>query len=202
MRIRLAVALLATAFAGHPAYAQAPQPNASGKAPLHLWIDGGMGFGAAGAGPETEPGGFLSGRVALRLTIGRTVLISRTTATTGGPSDYSRGFLSLTGKLRDEFIDTGLLVGYAVPFGSTWEVFGAGGLALVVGSRAVSNECGGFCFTSGRREPFAPRLGLPLEGGLSVGLGPLFHLGFIGYANVNTEETFGGGVVSVAFKVR
>ncbi len=168
--------------------------------PLHLWLEAGVGYGGAGAGPETEAGGHLSGRAAIRATLGQVALVARTTATTGGVSDYRRFIILGPSAIYDGFYDAGLLVGYALPLGRTWEATGAAGAALVWGSRATDNGCFGFCFSSGTSRSFTPLVGLPLEVGLTVDVrGPL-RLGLLGYANINAEETFGGLLLSGSFQ--
>jgi hypothetical protein len=194
---------LAVVFAASAAQAQGTATDAPLDRTLPaVWLDAGLGYGGAGGGPETERGGHLAGRTALSLAIGRTVFIARATATTGGPSPYGGGLFSFPDRLHDEFIEVGLLVGYRIPLGATWEGFGAGGLALVSGTRAVSNGCRGLCWSSGTRESFTPQLGLPLEVGLSVALSRAFRLGAVGYANLNAEELFGGILALLAVRLQ
>lgn len=131
---------------------------------------------------------------------GRMALIARTTATTGGASDYRRFVILGPGTIYDGFFDAGLLLGYALPLGDAWEATGAAGVALVWGSRAIDNGCFGFCFSSGTSESFSPRVGLPLELGLSFDVrGPL-RIGLLGYANINAEEAFGGVLLSGSYR--
>jgi len=133
--------------------------------------------------------------------IGRVALIARTTATTGGASEYSRFVIIGPGTIYDGFFDAGLLTGYALPLGRSWEAIGAAGAALVWGSRAADNGCFGFCFSSGTSASFTPQVGLPLELGISFDVrGPL-RIGLLGYANLNAEETFGGILLSGSFQV-
>lgn len=195
----LRIVFIAITLVASAAQAQDGAPDGPPSS-VRLWIEAGAGYGGAGAGPETKAGGHISGRTAIRAMFGRTTLIARTTATTGGKSDYSRFAIIGPGTIYDGFFDAGVLVGYALPLGDNWEAVGAAGAAVVWGSRAADNGCFGFCFSSGTSRRFTPTVGLPLELGLTVDVrGPL-RLGLLGYANVNAEETFGGILLSGSFQ--
>lgn len=198
MRVRfLLLALLVLALPTSP-MAQDGRPGT----PLQIRVEGGVGYGGAGAGPNTEAGGHLSGRTALQFRRGSVAYTFRMTATTGGASRYSRFALVGPSTIYDGFNDAALLIGYVIPLGERVEVVGSTGAAVVWGSRAVSNGCFSFCLSSGVSEPFTSQLGLPVELGLSTRVNDATRLGLTGYANANREETFGGVTLSVSVQLR
>lgn len=204
VRPLLVLAAAALAFLPHRAAAQPGPPGGEQTAaPVRPWLSGGLGYGHAGAGPSTDAGGHLSGRLGVHAVVGRTRITARLTATTGGPSDYTAGSFTLgTAFVHDEFYDAGLLVGYDIPLGGRWRASGSAGVAAVWGTRAARSGCFGFCFGgSGRREAFPPRLGVPLELDVSARVSGGLRLGLLGYANVNAEEVFGGGLLTASIRL-
>ncbi len=188
------LALLLLTPAAAAAQSAAPRP------PVRVWLVGGVGAGRAGAGPYTETGGHLSGRLAATVRRGGPFATLRVTNTSGGASAFTGPLLSV-GPRRDGFFDAGVLVGYAVPVAGTVEVSAAAGVARAWGSRAYPNDCRDFCLSTGRSEPFGARVGVPLEVGVSVGLSRGARLGVVGYADVNGEGTFGGVLGTVSARL-
>ena len=186
MRSLLLCALLLACAS--PVVAQREASSSQGR----LYIQGGVGYGGAGAGPNTEAGGHLSGRAAAQLRDGRLAFTARVTTTTGGKSQYSRFAILGPSGVWDGFHDAGLLVGYALPVADRVEVTGSAGAAVVWGTRAAGTGCFSFCLSSGMSEPFTPRLGIPAEVGIAWRIQEAAAVGLVGYANVNTEEPFGG----------
>ena len=174
-----------------------------------LRVEAGVGLGAAEAGPVTEAGGSLSGRLAMTALRGPLTLTARVTATSGGESPYEQPFRILgPANLYDEFYDAGVLVGYehrasGVTLGA------AAGVARVWGSRveAPTGECtdlvGLFetCDPADNRA-FSPRVGLPLEASVGVRAFGSVRLGLVGYGNVNGESPFGGVLVALSADLR
>lgn len=200
MSLRILFIVLAFVFAAPVAHTQDEAPDETPFPFTQLWLEAGVGYGGAGAGPNTEAGGHISGRAAIRAMFGQAALIARVTATTGGASDFSRFVILGPSTIYDGFFDAGVLLGYILPLNDDWEAAGAVGAAVVWGSRATRSRCFDFCFSSGWSQPFTPTVGLPLEVGLTVDVrGPL-RLGLLGYANVNAEETFGGLLLSGTFR--
>ena len=166
--------------------------------PVEVWGESGVGFGGAGAGPNTRAGGNVSVRAAVHVRRGRLALTARGTATSGGRNPD--GSLFWEGS-HDGFYDVGLLAGYAVPLGGAWEAQASAGIARVWGSRSVQNTCGfmGCGFGNGvTSAAFDPVVGLPLEVGVyRLVAERRLGIGLTAYANVNPEEVFGGALVSV-----
>lgn len=201
--VALLLVALATLPGLRPAQAQVERPAVGlPEPPARLWLEGGLGYGGAGAGPETEAGGALAGRLAACVLTNHVLLIARTTLTSSGPSPYRTFELIGSGTLRDVFQEAALLAGYTLPLDAHREATGAAGLALVWGSRAASNRCSGICFATGERVPFALQPGIPVEIGVSVRLRETLRLGLLGYGNANREEVFGGPVLSGSVGLR
>lgn len=197
--IRLALAALALTAVGARAQ-EVPVGAAPAAPPVEAWLEAGLGTGRAGAGPNTEAGGYLSARMAATVRRGRPFATARMTLTSGGLSPYNGGFFSFGG-LRDGFEEVAVLVGYALPVAGPLEVSAAAGVARVAGSRAVPNGCTITCFSTGTSDPFSARVGVPVEVQLAVRLHDRARFGVTGYADFNGEEHFGGvvGTLSTRF---
>ncbi|MDX1586301.1 MAG: hypothetical protein R3222_06135 [Balneolaceae bacterium] len=155
-----------------------------------FWLDAGLGFTAAGGGPETEPGGSMSLRAAGHFQIEKVVLSLPVTVNSGGESSYESFF---GGNMRDEFVDVGLLVGYAMGHNSDMQLTISTGISRVSGSRVYEDteECWFFC-NGGKREGFNAVVGIPVEVGFYTLGSSAFGLGFAMHLNFNAEETFAG----------
>jgi hypothetical protein len=166
--------------------------------PTTFWFSGGLGVGAAGAGPHTEAGGGVAGRLAFNVHHGRMVATVRAAMSTGGASEYSALFIDV---IRDQAHDVGILAGYAFPVGQRWDILASAGVAGVWVSRAVPADCAyGWClFGDGRREHLAPVVGIPLELGVLARISERIGVGATAFGNVNAEESFGGLSLNVSW---
>lgn len=160
-----------------------------------FWLDLGLGFATAGGGEETRPGGGASLRVAGHFQFEKAVISVPLTINGGGKSNYD-AFLG--GKMRDQFNDVGLLVGYAFSHDSNMQLVISSGISRVGGSKVVrdTEECWFFC-NGGKSEDFEPLVGIPIEVGLySLGRSA-FGLGLTMHININRQENFAGFSLNV-----
>lgn len=163
---------------------------------LRFWIDIGLGYSKAGAGPETSPGGGWAGRAAMHLQLKKVVVSLPATLNSGGESEYR----SIFGKPGDSYYDVGLLAGIAMLRGHYGQLALSTGLARTWGNevrgKPRDEDCFIFCGNY-EYEKTSPVAGLPLEfafysrGASRVGYSIVLHV------NVNRRNSFGGLTLNV-----
>ena len=164
---------------GHDAlHAQEHSPDEK----RNVWI-------SAGLGPSFLGG--IAGNASLGFRYKSFLLSLRTTANTKFEDS------GLFGPVGDEFFDQALIVGYCLKERDSLASIGVG-VSRVNGSRYDSSVSSGF-FSSGGREDFAPIFGVPIEAQYVFILGKGFGLGIYGYANLNSEQLFGGLILNLVF---
>ncbi len=108
-----------------------------------------------------------------------------------GPNLLSFRGCVTTEVLGDEFWDIGLLYGWASSE-YDYHISFSSGIAVMGGSRSE-----GGLFSDTPREVISAQFGVPLEGQLFWRPSGNFGLGLYGFANLNTEQSFGGLALSV-----
>ncbi len=153
--------------------------------PVRAWVGGGLGGSAASKGVG------LSGRVDAHVVVGQLGLAARLTANSGGSS----GIEGLFGTLRDEYIDSGLIVGYAARREGGGYFMVGGGPALMWGRRIIGPEeppCG-FLGCGAEWEEIDPVFGVALEAGMYRRLFSIVGFSFVLHSNINRKQLFLGG---------
>lgn len=162
---------------------------------LDLWMAGGVGRGAVGGGPATDAKiGGVTWRLGGHARVDRVLLTVRVSGIDGGDSRF-RTFFGHD-PVHDTFQDTGLLVGYVVRQGGSWNTFVSTGVGRiqgerVVGSREVCNVWPFPCHTVADRVDLDSTFGALLEIGIYSHAQRYLGIGVIGQLNVNSEEVFG-----------
>ncbi|MBU4444988.1 hypothetical protein KJ656_07910 [bacterium] len=162
--------ILVLVFAGINSVCAQPTSQTSKS---RFWLSGGLGLSTLGS---------IAGSANASIQFKRILFTLRTTANSA----------SLFG---DEFFDVGLLVGLASQ-GRGGHASVSVGFARVTGSRSDGLDLFG---TGAGREDIDPTFGLPIEVQLFGNIGRILGLGLYAYANVNTEQIFGGITVNLRF---
>jgi len=154
-----------------PADAQLPaEPNK-----VTYWLSGGLGHSSLGS---------LAGNASGNIQYGSGLISLHASAHAETVEIFGGG---------DELYDLGLLVGIASRGTRELASF-AVGIARVTGSRYIGRPG---LFSSGRRVGTQPTIGLPIEAQLFHKLGRIAGLGACMYADINSEQTFGGITLNI-----
>jgi hypothetical protein len=130
----------------------------------------------------------------------RVLLAVRVSKVEGGDSPFKTFFGR--NPIHDTFQDTGLLVGYVVRQGGSWDTFVSAGIGQttgerVVGSREVCNVWPFPCHTVADKVDLDSTVGALLEIGSYTHAQRYLGIGLIGQLNVSSEEVFGAVTVNL-----
>jgi hypothetical protein len=113
--------------------------------------------------------------------------------------------LERRGPSRDEYRNTAVLAGWAVPAGSRLEVIVSTGVSRVEGERIVGSErrpgTFGGTYTAAVEESVSPRIGIPIEMTLQPRSNRRLGLGLTASVNLNSEEVYGALVAQVQVRL-
>lgn len=153
------------------------------------WIGAGLGGSAASRGVG------LSGRASAHVLLGKLAISGRLTANSGGSS----GIEGLFGSLRDEFFDSGLIVGYAPRSNWSGQLVIGGGPAVMWGRRVIGWEtpCGGFFGCGAEWEDIDPTLGLAVEAGAYGRFSRFVGYSLVFHTNINGKQFFAGATLGL-----
>jgi len=194
--IRAFILLIGMFFTGSVFTEAAWSQTAGEDESPRYWLDGGLGFSTAGAGPKTSSGGGIAARLAFHMQVERFILSFPYTANTGGKSDHR----TLLGNTHDTFNDFSVLIGYPLAETESSLFVVSVGVSRMSGSRVTTEQyvppclfgpCEGTA-TRFTKESLGMRMGVPIEIGLYSLGDSTIGTALVGHININGEEVFAG----------
>jgi hypothetical protein len=171
-------------------------PGATADRDLDIWIFGGLGGGLAGGGEFTDS---KAGGTAVRLgglaSFRRFVLTTRWSSVVGGDGPWSGGLFS-SDPIHDDFDELGVLAGYVVKPGRSFDVLLSAGVGRtdvkrVTGSRETTGfGLGGVVVDTVAVVEEVDATGFLLEAGV-VSSTRFMGIGVVGQVNLNGEQSYG-----------
>ena len=163
-----------------------------------------LGFGTSYTNRSTNtPAGIgVSARTALSVEVERVILTLPATFTYSPASDYSTGFIRVF-RLRDYYMDYGILLGYSIPTHSSGDFKISGGVSRVLAQQVKLNDCWDDDYNSGwlcaeaSKEKLPPVTSFVFELGYHFKTDSFVRPALIAHINLNPHSRFVGLTLNI-----